>query len=191
MPCDSSMEVERLRATCTLPEGHPLLRLVSAPVMLVAFDPFGRILCWNDEAERVTGFSLADLRRAAKGDFVWAALFPDPLARAEVLREWAHRGNAFQDWRLTITRKDGRRRVISWSSQSDRHPVEGWGCWLVGREVGSADLPLDPVFEPDYRIASMGESRLALRAGYSPKTSESPRATIQAMTSPSGFTTRP
>lgn len=144
MPSDSSMDRPFQVTAAASSEDHPLARLHEAPRMLVAFDPFGRILCWNEEAERISGYSLADLREAAKGDFALAALFPDPLERAEVLREWTQRGNDFSDWRLTITRKDGTRTVISWSSASDRHPVEGWSCWLLGAEVRGAGRLLDP-----------------------------------------------
>ena len=126
-----------------LSEEH-LRELVHAmPVMLAAFDPFGRILCWNAEAERVTGYALLDLRQASGPGFALETLYPDPMERARIFAEWSHRGNDFRDWRLAITRKDGGRRLVSWTCESDRKPVRGWGCWLIGVEVQGAEACMD------------------------------------------------
>jgi PAS domain S-box-containing protein len=125
-----------------LSEEHLRELIQAMPVMLVAFDPFGRILCWNAEAERVTGYSLQDLLQASGSGFALEALYPDPMDRARLLAEWSAKGNDFRDWRLVVTRKDGQHRLISWSCESDRRPVTGWGCWLVGTEVQGAEACL-------------------------------------------------
>lgn len=113
------------------------------PIMLAAFDPYGRILCWNHEAERVTGYTFQELRQASGSGFALEVLYPNPLIRARILAEWSSRGNDFRDWRLMITCKDQTQRLISWSCESDQRPVKGWGCWLTGVVVKSPDAAMD------------------------------------------------
>jgi PAS domain S-box-containing protein len=126
-----------------LDDAHLRALFHAMPVLLVAFDPFGRILCWNAEAERVTGYSFQELRQASEGRSALEVLYPNAMERAQILAEWSRRGNDFRDWRLVITCKDQSLRMISWSCESDLRPIKGWGVWLVGREVTGSDLCLD------------------------------------------------
>ena len=58
-----------------------------------------------------------------------------------------------------------------------------------GRRLDVLAEGFDP--GPAQRIASMGDSRAARKAGYNPKMRESANATAQAVSRPSGFTTSP
>lgn len=144
-----------------LTEAHLRAAMDAMPVAVAAFDPYGRVLCWNLEAERLTGWRWADL--VGKG---LECLFPEPLERALVLEEWARRGPGFQGWEWHLVGGDGRRRTLRWSEPSRQHLIPGWATWMVGAEVREeapwreASRPREP-----QRMASMGESRLAFRAG--------------------------
>lgn len=148
-----------LNAMTPLTEAHLRLAMDAMPVAVAAFDPFGRVLCWNREAERLTGWSFAALQGRGL-----ECLFPDPLERALLLEEWGRRGEGFQAWEWSLLGRDGRRRCLRWSSQALLRPVPGWASWMVGTPVQEQAPWREPAREPQ-RIASMGESRLAFRAG--------------------------
>lgn len=143
-----------------LSEAHLRSAMDAMPVPVAAFDPFGRVLCWNREAERVTGWSFTALQSRGL-----ETLFPDPLERALLIEEWGRRGEDFQGWEWSVVGRDGRRHTLRWSSQTRLHPVPGWASWMVGAVVPERAPWREPAYPADQRMASMGESRLAFRAG--------------------------
>lgn len=121
-----------MTAMSPLTEAHLREAMDAMPVPVAAFDPFGRVLCWNQEAQRLTGWSLHDLQ---SGGLIH--LFPNALERALVIEEWARRGDSFEGWEWCVTGRDGRASCLSWTSQTGRHPVPGWATWMVGTSVAS------------------------------------------------------
>ncbi|NJN14910.1 MAG: PAS domain-containing protein [Oscillochloris sp.] len=108
------------------------LMLSGMPVMLDAFDENRRLTVWNAECEHVTGYSAAELLGR---DDVISLLYPDPEYRAALIAAWQRQGSDFRNWELTLTRKDGTERLISWSNVSNSLPVPGWSFWAVGVDV--------------------------------------------------------
>ncbi len=106
------------------------------PVPVAAFDPFGRVLCWNREAQRITGWSFHDLQAGAL-----SRLFPNALERALMIEEWGRKGDSFEAWEWCVTAPDGGVRSLRWTSQTDRHPIPGWATWMVGTSQAEARAP--------------------------------------------------
>ena len=106
--------------------------LQNTPVMVDALDADGRIVFWNRECERVTGYLAREIVGNEKG---LELLYPDADARNRMLQEYADRGTDFRDWELELTRKDGCRRKVLWSNVSREFPVSGWVTWAVGVDV--------------------------------------------------------
>jgi PAS domain S-box-containing protein len=102
------------------------------PVLLDAFDEIGRVVFWNRECERVTGYAAEEV----VGDpDIFVRLYPDAGYRERMVREWKARGNSYRDWEWTITCRDGSTRTIAWSNLSDRFPIPGWASWGIGVDV--------------------------------------------------------
>jgi PAS domain S-box-containing protein len=125
---------EQRRAEAALRESEERLRTILSgmPVMLDAFDEQRRLMVWNAECERVTGYSAEEMLGR---DDVISRLYPDPDYRESFVHEWQRRGSNFRNWELTITRKDGERRVVAWSNVSEELPVPGWLFWAIGVDV--------------------------------------------------------
>jgi two-component system cell cycle sensor histidine kinase/response regulator CckA len=102
------------------------------PVLLDALDVDGRIIFWNEECERVTGYTTEEVL----GDpAIIEKLYPDIEYRTRMMREWAEKGNRYRDWEWTLTCKDGSKRTIAWSNISDQFPIDGWPRWGIGVDV--------------------------------------------------------
>ncbi|HEY1017179.1 MAG TPA: ATP-binding protein, partial [Herpetosiphonaceae bacterium] len=110
------------------------LRLIleHMPVMLDAFDDEGRVLFWNRECERVTGYAAAELIGDAGA---LEKLYPDPGQRAELLAEWTGPAERGPGSERQITGKDGRQRTVAWFTIAHEHPVPGWAHWGIGVDV--------------------------------------------------------
>jgi PAS domain S-box-containing protein len=128
-------DVTQANATArALRESEASLRIIveEMPVILDALDEHGRIVFWNREAERVTGYSREEV---VGNPAFFETAYPDPEYRERMLAEWRRRGNAYRDWEWTITCKDGSKRVIAWSNASERARVSGWAAWGIGIDV--------------------------------------------------------
>ncbi len=104
------------------------------PVVFVALDESARIVAWNEEAERVTGYSRAEIVAAADP---WALLHPD-LAELARMRAITHRDGDLHDLECTLRHRDGGERTIVWWSTARRHPLEWCADWLLGMDVSAA-----------------------------------------------------
>jgi len=106
--------------------------LESMPVMLTATDERGRIAVWNAACERVTGYSLEEMR--GRSDFL-EVLYPDPSYRAELLLEQESNGGVFYNRETALTCKGGSLKTVSWSNISKDYPIPGWDMWAVGLDI--------------------------------------------------------
>ena len=132
----SSIRVERRqKAVEAAREGQlELWRHVidSMPVLVDARDDDGRIIVWNRECERVTGYSAEEIGHHPNA---MEALYPDSAYRASIIERWEESRGEYRDWELELTCKDGSRRIISWSSVPELPSSPGTSSWDIGVDV--------------------------------------------------------
>ncbi len=125
---------ERRRAAAAIRQSAERLRLLveHLPVMVDCVDGAGRILYWNRECERVTGYAAAEV---VGNPTALELLYPDAAYRERMLAEWRARGDDYRNWAWTLAAKDGSPRTIEWSNLSDRVAMAEWPNWQVGVDV--------------------------------------------------------
>ena len=102
------------------------------PVLLLANDDGPAPLVWNRECERVTGYSAQEMIGNPRALEI---VYPDPDEYQKVMQLGRERRGNYRDVELTITHKDGQKRVVSWSSIASEFPIPGWASWSVGIDV--------------------------------------------------------
>lgn len=106
--------------------------LENMPVMLDAVDAQGNIIIWNQECERVTGYSATEVIGNLQA---WELMYPDPIYRKEMIAEWTKMGHNYRNWEWDLVTKNGEIKTISWSNISAFFPVPGWEGWGVGVDI--------------------------------------------------------
>jgi len=115
-------------------ESGQRLRLViqNMPVMMAAFSQQGRIVAWNRECERVTGYSadkIVDNARAME------ILYHREADRRRMLMECAKYGEDYRDWEMEITSRNSEVKTVLWSNISRKFPIPGWASWGIGMDI--------------------------------------------------------
>ncbi|MCP4754131.1 MAG: PAS domain-containing sensor histidine kinase [Proteobacteria bacterium] len=112
-------------------ESERRLRLIiqKIPVLVHAHNEDKSIIFWNDECERVTGYSRYDM---IGNPDAMKLFYPDESYRQGIMDEWTERGNSFRDWETEITCRDGSRKTVAWSNIADHFPVPAWNTWSIG-----------------------------------------------------------
>jgi|GEM_PF-709431 len=125
---------DRKRDEQALRESEERLRLLvqNMPVMMNAVNEQGEFITWNQECERVTGYSAAEIVGNPQAVEI---LYPDPQYRALMFAAWSERGDYYRDWEWQTTCKDGSVKITSWSNISDRFPIPGWASWGIGVDI--------------------------------------------------------
>ncbi|MFP4053246.1 MAG: PAS domain S-box protein [Phycisphaerae bacterium] len=125
---------ERREAQQKLQASEQHLRTIvrNMPVLLDAFDAEGRIIAWNREAERVTGYCAEEMVGRKDGLEV---LYPDDDYRTQMLQEIERAGGSFRGREWTLTARDGTKRHVLWWNTSAQFPIPGWDTWAVGVDV--------------------------------------------------------
>lgn len=128
------LHLERKQAATALRENEERLRLMieHMPVMVDALDPAGYVRLWNRECERVTGYTAAEI---VGNPHALELLYPDPAYRAQMMSQWATRGNDYRNWAWQLTTKAGAVRTIEWSNISAHVPLLHWQTWGVGVDI--------------------------------------------------------
>ena len=104
----------------------------NVPVMINAMDEKLKIVMWNAECERITGYSSREVINKRQA---FQMLIPNPEYRKKIYRQWIIRRGDFKNWEITITCKDGSEKTISWTQNSKHYPIAGWAHWGVGVDV--------------------------------------------------------
>lgn len=102
------------------------------PFLVDAFDDNKRVILWNKECERVTGYSSEEIQNMADP---FAVLYPDPKQRQQMFQEFEQRGRLFYQWELPLQAKDGTTKIISWTNISDQVQLLGNCNWAIGIDV--------------------------------------------------------
>lgn len=125
---------DRERVTQMLQDSEERLKILlqKMPVMLNAFNEDFVFVFWNEECERVTGYTADEI---IGNPSAVELLYPDPAVRDRLFSESAGGFGDFRDREWTLTCKDGTRRTISWSNVAGSVQIPGWYSWAVGVDV--------------------------------------------------------
>jgi|GEM_PF-3673782 PAS domain S-box-containing protein len=104
----------------------------SMPVMLHAHDEQGNLVFWNQECERVTGYSAKEI---VGNPEALRLLYPDSRQNRHVNNLQKNQKRGFRNLEAELTSKDGAKRIVSWSNISEQFPIQGWVSWAVGLDV--------------------------------------------------------
>ncbi|MCF8044143.1 MAG: PAS domain S-box protein [Desulfarculaceae bacterium] len=104
----------------------------SMPVMLNAHDAQGNLVFWNNECERVTGYSANEMVRNPDA---MKLLYPEPQGNRYVNNLLKETKRKFRIVQEELTSKDGAKKTVSWSNISEQFPIQDWAEWAVGLDV--------------------------------------------------------
>jgi two-component system CheB/CheR fusion protein len=103
------------------------------PVMVTAIDRDGKIIAWNQECERVTGYHAEDIIGQPDG---LKRLYPEETTRQKIQ---ALRRTDSRNETISMTCKDGSTKAVRWSNISKQIPITGWAAWQIGVEVADSE----------------------------------------------------
>ncbi len=151
---------EHKQADQALQKSEENLRQIikNMPVMLDAFDENNRILVWNRESERVTGYTEKEM---IEDPNPLSKLYPDPVFFSKLMKEWVERGDSFYNWEIDVTHKDGTKRTVSWSNISKHFPIPGWRSWAVGVDITDRKMMEEELLEKR-KLAALGQMAAGL-----------------------------
>ena len=104
----------------------------SMPVMLHAHDDQGDLVFWNQECERVTGYSSEEMVGNPRATQI---LYPDPAENRRINDLLRHSKREFRNLEVELTSKAGRSKIVSWFNISERFPIKNWISWAVGIDI--------------------------------------------------------
>jgi len=102
------------------------------PIMMDAFDDKGNIIFWNDECEKVTGFSSDEIVNNPDASLL---LYPEENYRKFLFEMLKKYKSSFRNTEWDITCKNGLKKTVLWSNIAEQFPVEGWYSWAVGFDI--------------------------------------------------------
>ena len=102
------------------------------PILLDALDEKTEIIAWNQECERVTGYS-ADF--VLHNPAVWDLLYPQGEEKNRIRAAGENLGSYVRDQEYEMVTRGGEKKIISWSNISGQSPIPGWHSWAVGVDV--------------------------------------------------------
>ncbi|HEU4686348.1 MAG TPA: chemotaxis protein CheB [Nitrospira sp.] len=129
--------VKKLEASLRDSENRLQRLFENMPVMIAAFDERKRIVAWNRQCERVTGYR-ADEVIGHPDRF--HLLFPDEVSRSRLSRDSAPGTGAWGDWEWRMSAKDGTIKYVAWLDLGHQVPIPGWAEWGVGIDVTERKL---------------------------------------------------
>jgi PAS domain S-box-containing protein len=103
----------------------------SMPVVFNAFDEDHNIILVNQECERISGYPAESFYDGSALEM----LMPNEDYRSQVLGRFLSLKGEYRDQEIEVTRHDGSKRVIAWSSRAKEAPIEGWASWSIGIDV--------------------------------------------------------
>lgn len=138
------------------------------PMLVMGVDEHGNIMLWNDECERVSGYSRGEV--VGNPDAL-KMLFPDPDYRQYVLSMSDELRGNFRNWEVHWCCRNGKQKIISWSSIAKKFPIPGFTSWAVGVDVTGHRRDEQKLRESEnslrasHEIASLGSYRFGWPAG--------------------------
>lgn len=107
-----------------------------AGVWIAVMDKDGKIMLWNDEAEKISGYSSGEV---LGNDKVWEWLYPDREYRSTIKKDQISIGKKASSWRKkdsVIRCQSGEEKVIQWYSRRCYNDEGELNAWVVaGHDV--------------------------------------------------------
>ncbi len=131
---DVTHERELIRRVEELSEFNRRL-IELADVWINVIDTDNKVLLWNREAERISGYAREEVEGHAK---VWEWLYPDPDYRQEMMKaqkQARQRAAAIRPVEGKIHTKSGAERIIAWRGRPVPLADGGHGWLVVGHDV--------------------------------------------------------
>jgi len=122
---------KRIEEALKLSERRVRMVVDGMPVMVLAHDDSGKVIYWNHECERITGYSAEQIVNA---DDAMELLFPEREGRFAFLGFQAS-GEDYHDLEIPARAADGRRIIVSLTNISTACPIPGWDAWETGEDV--------------------------------------------------------
>lgn len=108
------------------------LILNNMPVMIQAFDNEGNMILWNNECERITGYTREEMLSVKNPNIL---LYPDYEYRKLIEDKCKELNYEYKDMESTIICKDGTEKIISWYSTSQSSPISNWSYIKFGVDI--------------------------------------------------------
>ncbi len=130
---------ERKKQELQLKKSEDRLKRIieNMPVMLDAYDENNKIVAWNSECEKVTGYSKEEIFSHPDP---MSLLYPDKEYLEKITQELVESNYHFRDKEWKLTAKDGTPRYITWNNLSTVYPIEGWRFWATGVDTTARKL---------------------------------------------------
>lgn len=125
---------KRRKIETQLRESENRLRVVlqTMPAMVLAFDDDERIINWNHECERVSGYPADEIIGAGNA---LDMLFPEPDEREKAAQVLMNPTGQHRGVEVALRRKDQSSCVTAWSNLSRLYPIAGWRAWAIGIDI--------------------------------------------------------
>jgi PAS domain S-box-containing protein len=132
--CISKDITKRKKASDQLSESENRLKNIveNMPVMLDAFDDNNRIIAWNKECEKVTGYTKEEILNHPDP---MSLLYPDKDYLEKMTQDLIANDFTFRGKEWVVKAKDGSDKYIVWNNNSREFPIEGWTFWATGTDV--------------------------------------------------------
>ncbi|AJF07274.1 CheR family methyltransferase [Geoalkalibacter subterraneus] len=129
----SDVTTER-RQKIELQQSEQRLKVVIAnmPAMVFAADAEGRLVFWNKECERVTGYQAEEV---VGNSLIADRLFIDAEQRRAWMEVCHGVSDAYQDLELEIRCRDGSRKTILWGNGSCYCTIPDWDIWGTAIDI--------------------------------------------------------
>lgn len=148
---------EQLQAETAVRQSEARMRQVleNMPVLLDAFDENGNILVWNEECERVTGYSADEIVGNPKA---MEMLYPDSVYRQQMIDAWIEQGDYYRNWEWDLVSKDGTVQTVAWSNVSGLFPIPGWTSWGIGVDVSDRKQAYEALQRREHYFKALTEN---------------------------------
>jgi len=156
---------ERKQAEKNLRESEARFKTIyeNAPVLIDAFDESGRCILWNNECQKIFGWTIEEIK--AHGDAL-SLFYPDPDVREEVIRTITTDPEAhFREWHPVT--KDGKVLDTMWANFSLPDGLTfNLGYDITDRKLAESKLKESEASLRDaQRIANIGSWSIDLSTG--------------------------
>ncbi len=124
--------VKKLEESLRESEQRLQLLFENMPVMIAAFDAQHRIVAWNRECERVTGYRADEM--IGRPDTL-KLLYPAEADRVRMVQDRPRLVGDSGDWEWSFTSKGGTLRRVVWLNLATQVPIPGWAEWGIGLDI--------------------------------------------------------